>query len=111
MEAPRNPSIDHNVWRNNTIEKLETSLNDGTIFAATDLELNEYLRALAFTKSASPYDTTQDTNRVTLLSTIKTFRFIDALDRSNQRLSCLVIALTILTLITQALQLWAQLRR
>jgi hypothetical protein len=92
------------IEREQIQRKMEAAFESGAIFDASEEELNRYLAVICSSSSGAVHELSIAVTRCSVLTTVKLFRYIDRLDKSNRRISYLMVALTILTLITAVLQ-------
>jgi hypothetical protein len=78
-----------------TSEELQDAFRTGAIFHASDADLERYLRHLGSVGVINDAVQHRATIRAHVIDTVRLFRFTQRLEDSNRRLSRLVIALTI----------------
>ncbi len=81
----------------NVEDELNKVFSNGQIFNANDVDLKRYLQYLCSGHVQNEMVRHRETNRCVVINTIKTFRLIDQVERSNQRLTVVNIILTVCT--------------
>ena len=79
--------------------KLSTELtevfSDGSVFLASDNDLDRYLKHLCSESVPNEMVRHRAMNRCQVINTIKNFRFIKSIEKTNKIFTLIVIALTI----------------
>ena len=88
----------------NTGDELNTVFRNGSVFNASQEDLNRFLKHLCSGHVDNEKVRHREMNRCQVINTIKTFRFIDSVERSNQTYTAVIV---ILTIITVALSLYS----
>ena len=79
-------------------DELTRVFKDGSVFKANDADLNKYLNHLCSGHVPNEGVRHREMNRCQVINTIKTFRFIDSVERSNKIFTVIIIVLTLLTI-------------
>lgn len=80
-------------------DELTRVFNDGSVFNASDDDLNKYLKHLCSGHVPNEMVRHREMNRCQVINTVKTFRFINSVERSNKIFTVIIIILTIVTVI------------
>ena len=78
-------------------DELTRVFNDGSVFSASDEDLNKYLKHLCSGYVPNEMVRHREMNRCQVINTVKTFRFIDSVERSNKIFTVIIIILTLAT--------------
>ncbi len=78
-------------------DELTKVFNDGSVFSASDKDLNKYLKHLCSGHVPNEMVRHREMNRCQVINTVKTFRFINSVERSNKIFTAIIIILTIAT--------------
>ncbi|MCU7830881.1 MAG: hypothetical protein KZQ85_17620 [Candidatus Thiodiazotropha sp. (ex Myrtea sp. 'scaly one' KF741663)] len=78
-------------------DELTKVFNDGSVFNASDDDLNKYLKHLCSGFVPNEMVRHREMNRCQVINTVKTFRFINSVERSNKIFTVIIIILTIAT--------------
>jgi hypothetical protein len=81
-----------------TSDELSTVFRDGSVFSADDEKLNKYLKHLCSGHVPNEMVRHREMNRCQVITTIKTFRFINSVEKSNKIFTGIIILLTIVTI-------------
>ncbi|MES9946696.1 MAG: hypothetical protein ABW080_17220 [Candidatus Thiodiazotropha sp.] len=79
-------------------DELTRVFRDGSVFKADDADLNKYLNHLCSGHVPNEGVRHREMNRCQVINTIKTFRFIDSVEKSNKIFTIIIIVLTLLTI-------------
>ena len=82
----------------NVGDELSSVFRDGSVFKANDTDLNKYLNHLCSGHVPNEGVRHREMNRCQVINTIKIFRFIDSVERSNKIFTVIIIVLTLLTI-------------
>lgn len=85
---------------------LDEAFEKGQIFDATDVDLNRYLQHLCSGSVVNEAVRHREMNRCLVINTIKNFRFLDRIEKTNQRFTVVIIILTILTVVLSVYSLY-----
>jgi hypothetical protein len=80
-------------------DELTRVFNDGSVFNASDDDLNKYLKHLCSGHVPNEMVRHREMNRCQVINTVKTFRFINSVERSNKIFTVIIIILTVVTVI------------
>lgn len=79
----------------NVGDELTNVFRDGTVFNASDADLNKYLNHLCSGHVPNEGVRHREMNRCQVINTVKTFRFIDSVEQSNKTFTVIIIILTL----------------
>ncbi len=82
----------------NAGDELTKVFREGTIFKASDADLNKYLNHLCSGHVRNEGVRHREMNRCQVINTVKTFRFIDSVEKSNKIFTVIIIILTLFTI-------------
>ena len=92
--------------RDITKVKLDEAFEKGQIFDAIDADLNRYLQHLCSGSVVNEAVRHREMNRCLVINTIKNFRFLDRIEKTNQRFTIVIVILTILTVMLSVYSLY-----
>ncbi len=94
-------------------DELNRVFETGSVFEASDEKLNKYLRYLTSEPILNTAVQYRANNRCQIISTIKTFRLVDQLQKKNDQvqrlnkyLTIIIIILTIMTILMSGFSFW-----
>lgn len=87
-------------------DDLNQVFADGSVFDATDEDLGLYLQHLCSGHIPNEMVRHREMNRCQVISTVKIFRFIDSVVKSNRVLSIVVVLLSLLALLVSGYSIW-----
>ena len=82
-----------------TSDELTKVFEDGSVFNASEDDLNRYLKHLCSGHVPNEMVRHRETNRCQVINTIKTFRFINSVEKTNKIFTVIIIILTIITVL------------
>lgn len=85
---------------------LDEAFEKGQIFNATDDELNRYLQHLCSGSVVNEVVRHREMNRCLVINTMRNFRFLDRIERTNKRFTIVIVILTILTVVLSVYSLY-----
>ncbi|MEC4686543.1 MAG: hypothetical protein VST71_12530 [Nitrospirota bacterium] len=80
-----------------TSDELTKVFDDGSVFDASENDLNRYLKHLCSGHVPNEMVRHREMNRCQVINTIKTFRFINSVERANKIFTVIIIILTVIT--------------
>ena len=86
-------------------DELTRVFSDGSVFNASEDDLNKYLKHLCSGHVQNEMVRPREMNRCQVINTVKTFRFIDSVERSNKRYTIIIIILTVATVLLSFLSI------
>lgn len=78
-------------------DELTRVFRDGSVFNASEESLNKYLKHLCSGHVPNEMVRHREMNRCQVINTVKTFRFIDSVEKSNKIFTVIIIILTVIT--------------
>lgn len=90
-------SAQNELERAKLSDELTKVFNDGSVFSASDKDLNIYLKHLCTEHVPNEMVRHREMNRCQVINTLKTFRFINSVERSNKIFTVIIIILTFAT--------------
>ena len=82
----------------NVGDELTKVFREGTVFKSSDADLNKYLNHLCSGHVPNEAVRHREMNRCQVINTVKTFRFINSVEKSNKIFTVIIIILTLFTI-------------
>ena len=82
----------------NTSDELTRVFGNGTVFNSSDKDLDKYLAHLCSGYVLNENVRHREMNRCQVINSIKTFRFINSIERTNKIFTIIIIILTLATM-------------
>ena len=92
--------------RDITKVNLDEAFAKGEIFNATNEDLDHYLQHLCSGSVLNEAVRQREMNRCLVINTIKNFRFLDRIEKTNQRFTIVIVILTIVTVMLSVYSLY-----
>ena len=86
--------------------ELMKIFEDGSVFNASNEDLNIYLKHLCSGHVENEEVRHREINRCQVISTIKSFRFIDSIEEVNKRFTKVIIFLAVVTIFLSFYTIW-----
>ncbi len=87
-------------------EDLDTAFTEGTIFDASEEDLDRFLNHLCSGHVRNEMVRHREMNRTQVINTVKTYRFIDSIQKTNKKYTLLVVILSITAIAVSCFSIW-----